>query len=132
MKRMEDQSMKDLALPGRAARKLRMRLHEELSSGLTLQELADTIGVTQGTLSMYENEKRNLKPEPMRKLIGALMQAIEQAIQEDRVKRQMEAEERNFIRKQLPVASHDFSAILDVWAMVGQAEPAKRHRQHAG
>jgi transcriptional regulator with XRE-family HTH domain len=72
-------------------------LHEELSGGLTLQELADRVGVTQSTLSTFENEKRNLKPEPMGKLMDALKEAVDRAIEEGEVKRQMTVEERRFI-----------------------------------
>lgn len=119
--------MTEIILTGPKAKNLRMALHEDLPEGLTLQYLADKIGVTQGMLSLFENGKRNLSPEAMQRLQRAFDDAVTRAIRakekkqrDEREKQEFEARQRNLIATQFPATGSSLSANIHKWAVAGR------------
>ncbi len=115
--------MVDIQIPGKVAKAIRQRVHGILPEGLSMQEVANQIGVTQATMSLFENEKRSLKPKVMRKLYEVLLDGLDRAVEVEKRRREIEMAEWELIVKQIPAGAIALSSRIDSLATVGQHQP---------
>ena len=112
--------MVDIRLRGKVAKAIRQRVHGILPEGLSMQEVANQIGVTQATMSLFENEKRDLKPGVMEKLHRVLLDGLDRAVEIEKRRREIKRAELNLIVKQLPVEATALSSRIESLAAIGQ------------